>query len=103
MAGAGCWQHWQQDSAAALARRLLIASMACVLVWQLARNPAPEAAQLRSLLVRLSGRQMAWGVAFTEPALLAGLWVLLAMLEVLQHHSVDELKALAALILPDSS
>jgi Transposase DDE domain len=96
-------EHWQQESAAALARRLLIASMACVLVWQLARNPAPEAAQLRSLLVRLSGRQMAWGVAFTEPALLAGLWVLLAMLEVLQQHSVDELRALAALILPDSS
>lgn len=88
-------EHWQQETALALARRLLVASMACVLIWQLARGPAPEATQLRGLLVRLSGRQMPYGEAFTEPALLAGMWVLLAMLEVLQSHELTELQRLA--------
>jgi hypothetical protein len=40
------------------------------------------------------------GVAFTMPALLAGLWNLLAMLEVLEHHSLNELRELATLIRP---
>jgi hypothetical protein len=71
---------------------LLVTGMACVLIWQLARSPAaPEPAALRSLLVRLSGRRMKWGVAYTEPALLAGLWVLLAMLELAQQHDLAEL------------
>jgi hypothetical protein len=95
-------EHWQQETAQALARRLLVASMACVLVWQLARSPAPEAAELRGLLVRLSGRQMGHGESFTAPALLAGLWVLLAMLEVLQQHDVGDLRRLAQFALGGS-
>jgi hypothetical protein len=59
--------------------------MACVGVWQLAADPSPPAAVARALLVRLSGRQMKRKRPFTEPALLAGLWVLLAMLDVLDH------------------
>jgi hypothetical protein len=69
-------EHWQQETAAALARRLLVAAMACVVVWRLARDERPEAAELRSVLVRLSGRQIRRGPnsrGFTEPALLAGL------------------------------
>jgi hypothetical protein len=98
-------ESWQQTSAAAIARRLLIASMACVLVWQLARSTHPQAAAARKLLVRLSGRQMKRGCAFTRPAMLAGLWTLLAMLQVLQSHTVDELRRLAqiALNLPGPS
>lgn len=92
-------EHWQQETAAAIARRLLVAGMACALVWQVARNPTPAGAPLRRLLVRLSGRQMAYGVAFTEPALLAGLWVLLALREALAEHSVADLQHLAALAL----
>ena len=37
---------------------------------------------------------------FTVPALLAGLWVLLAMLDVLDHYSIDDLRRAAALCLP---
>ena len=54
-------------------------------MWQLAADPSPQAAEARALLVRLSGRQMKRKRPFTEPALLAGLWVLLAMLDVLDH------------------
>jgi hypothetical protein len=93
-------EQWLQQSAPAIARRLLVASMACVLVWQLARSPRPEAASLRPLLVRLSGRQMKRKKPFTEPALLAGLWVLLSMLEVLGHYSLEQLKEAAEFVLP---
>jgi hypothetical protein len=91
-------EHWQQEKAAAIARRTLVAGMACALVWQIARNRTPEGSVLRRLLVRLSGRQMGWGVEYTEPALLAGLWVLLAMLETLRLYSVADLQRLAALV-----
>jgi hypothetical protein len=71
-------EQWQQETAQALSKRLLVASLACEVVWRVARSAAPEAAAVRRLLVRLSGRQMKWGVESTEPALLAGLWVLLS-------------------------
>jgi hypothetical protein len=92
-------EQWQQQTAEAIARRLLVASMACVLVWQLARDPSAEAAHARQLLVRLSGRQMHWGKSFSDPALLAGLWTLLAMLDLLESHSLDELQAIAQRVL----
>lgn len=97
-------EHWQQETPEALARRLAVAAMACVVVWQLAWDPRPQAAELRQVLVRLSGRQMKRGKdqrGFTEPALLAGLGVLLPMLFLLEHHSVDDLRRLAQAALPN--
>jgi len=61
--------------------------MACVTVWAIAADKSREAAELRAFLVKLSGRQMAYNKAFTNPALLAGLWVFLAMLEVMRSYS----------------
>lgn len=92
-------EHWQQDTAEAIAKRLLVATMACVVVWQLAHREEPDAGALRQLLVRLSGRQMKWGTAFTEPALLAGLGVLLVMLDVMEQYDIEEIKRLAGLLL----
>jgi hypothetical protein len=94
-------ETWQQATAAAIIRRLLVASMACVTVWNLSRSDHPRAEGARKLLVRLSGRQMKHRQAFTLPALLAGMWVLLTMIEVLESHTLDELRALAALALPE--
>lgn len=93
-------EQWQQTCAAAIARRLLVAAMACVVVWSLARSQAPQAAEARQLLVRLSGRLMKRGVEFTEPALLAGMWVLLAMLDTLEDYTPEELRQLVAQFLP---
>ena len=93
-------EAWQQESPAALTKRLVVASMACVVVWQLARLEGAEGEQWRSLLVRLSGRQMKRGVAFTLPALLAGLWVLLAMTEILTHYDLGDIQRLAAAVVP---
>jgi hypothetical protein len=91
--------HWKQPHGEAIAKRLAVAAMACALVWRLERHPAAEAADVRQLLVRLSGQQMRWGREATAPALLAGLWVLLAMLAVLEEHSVEELRRFQKLVL----
>jgi hypothetical protein len=94
-------EQWGQESAAAVARRLLVASMACVVVWHIARSQHPQADEARQLLVQLSGRQMAYGKRFTEPALLAGIWVLLAMLHTLETYDLDQLREIASIVLPN--
>jgi hypothetical protein len=99
---------WQQETAQAVARRLAVASMAGVVVWKLARDDSPEAEEFRGVLVRLSGRQMKRGRApdgtprrtFTEPALMAGLGVLLAALHLLERHDADDLRRMADAALP---
>jgi len=92
-------EGWQQETAHAIAARLLVASMACVAVWRLARSRHPQAENARRLLVRLSGRQMKRSQPWTMPALLAGMWTLMAMMEVLDHYSLAELGQLAQIAL----
>jgi len=92
-------EEWQQEQPEGIARRLLIASMACVVVWRLAVSEHPAARPARKLLMRLSGRQVRRGVEFTLPAMLAGLWNLLAMLAILDDQSLDEVRELAEVIL----
>lgn len=91
-------EQWQQESAEAIARRLLIAAQACVIVWTLAQSEDEQAKPLRQLLVRLSGRLMKRGVAFTTPALLAGMWNLLAIIDALDEYTLDELRQQGKLI-----
>jgi hypothetical protein len=96
-------ESWQQETPEALSRRLLVAAMSVVVVWRLARDDTPSAVQMREVLIRLSGRQMKRGPKarpFTEPALLAGLGILVTMLECLRHYSVTELIRLAEAVLP---
>ena len=93
-------EEWEQEGGEAIARRLVIAGMACVTAWSLQRDPRPAAAELRRVLIRLSGRQMGHGVGSTAPALLAGLEKLLAVLDLLEHHDPDELRRLARATLP---
>lgn len=93
-------EHWQQETAVAVTKRLLVASMACVLVWQVSRADTQEGRELRELLGRLSGRTRKYGREWTLPALLAGTWVLLASLQVLEEYSVERLRELAQAGLP---
>jgi hypothetical protein len=96
-------EHWQQETALALAKRLLVAAMACVLVWKVSRSALPEASWLREVLVRLSGHQMHHKVAATDPALLSGLWTLLSTLSLLEHYDPHHLQQIlrATLDTPD--
>lgn len=80
-------ESWQQETGQAIARRLLVSCMACVLVWQIAAAKGPEAGELRTVLVRLSGKQMKYGVEYTKPALFAGLCSLLNTLDLLERYN----------------
>jgi hypothetical protein len=88
-------EEWQQASASAIAKRLLVASMACVTVWQLQRLTTPEAQHCQQFLVRLSGRQTKRRRPITTPTLLVGLHLLLTMLDVLEHYSHAQLRQFA--------
>jgi len=86
-------ESWQQQCGEAVAKRLMIASMACVLVWKLRRDETPEGEEFKHFLVRLSGRQMKRSRPITDSALLAGLWVFLSMQEVLNEYPSDKIQA----------
>jgi hypothetical protein len=99
-AGGQQLEHWQQETAKAVTKRLLVAAMACVLVWQVSRAQSSEGRELRELVGRLSGRTRKYGREWTLPALLAGTWVLLASLQLLEEYSVERLRELAQAGLP---
>src|SRR4029078_8424899 len=88
-------EHWQQQTGPAIARRLLVAAMACVTVWQLEADQSPAAEELKRLLVRLSGRQTKRRKPVTTPALLPGVWTLLSILDLLKQYRVPHLRQLA--------
>lgn len=90
-----CLEEWQQETAEAILRRLLVACMACVTVWQLERRTDPAAEGCKMFLVRLSGRQMKRKRTVTTPALLAGIHVLLVMEDILDQYSIAEIHQIA--------
>ena len=94
-------EDWLQDDALAIAKRLVVASCACVLVWQLAAATSPQALDIQHFLVRLSGRQTKRRRPVTAPALLAGMWMLFSTLTLLEHYDVDQLKQYAQFIFPN--
>ena len=95
-------EHWQQETGEAITRRLLIAAMACVVVWQLERDDSPEAEQAKIILMRLSGRSFKSTRPYTAPALLAGYMALLSITDLLESTDCDlrTLKRLAENALP---
>ena len=93
-------EEWEQESGEAFAKRLVVASMACLTVWRLRQDDSDDATRLKSVLVRLSGRQMKHGVADTAPALLAGLEKLLAVANLLATHDLTDILDLARRVLP---
>jgi hypothetical protein len=93
-------ERWEQESGAAVAKRLVVASMACLTVWHLTEDRSAAAGELRRVLVRLSGRQMKHRVESTPPALLAGLEKLLALDDLQAEYDLHEVLALARRVLP---
>jgi hypothetical protein len=95
-------EHWQQENGRALLKRLLVASMACVLAWRLGNSQAPQAAAARKVVMRLSGRQLEHGKDYTLEGLLAGVWVLLAMVALLEWVPAPQIQEMAAFVLNGS-
>ncbi|MGG2142622.1 transposase [Symbiopectobacterium sp. RP] len=91
-------EKWLQRSAGALLRRLLIASMACVLVWRLQRAEGDDNVAARQLICRLSGRQQKRGRKESAPALLAGLSIQLNTLTLLADYTPEELAHFAMVV-----
>jgi Transposase DDE domain len=87
-------ESWQQETGEAVAKRLAVTAMACVLVWKLVRDASPPGRALAKLLMRLSGRQVKRSRPVTAPAVFAGLEKLLAVLHVLDETPVEELREL---------
>ncbi len=92
-------EQWQQEKVAAIAKRLLVAAQACLIVWALQHAEDEESVQLRHFLIRLSGRLLKRGVASTAPALFAGMWHLLAIIDALERYELFELQQNAAVLL----
>lgn len=88
-------EQWQQESAEAVAKRLLVVAQACVIVWALAASKEEKASEIRIFLVSLSGRLMKRGVEYTTPALLAGMWQFLAIIDALERYTTAELNEIA--------
>lgn len=88
-------EHWEQESGEAIFKRLLIASQASALAWRLMRAEGDFAVKTRAFLIRLSGRQMKRTQPVTASALLAGMYMLFAVNETMQHYSPEEIAAFA--------
>jgi len=93
-------EHWQQETAEAIAKRLLVASMACVTIWRLQQQQTPAALEFQRVLVRLSGRQMKRTRPITTPALLHGLEKLLPVLALLHDYAPHQLRRLLREAMP---
>ncbi|HED2912989.1 TPA: transposase [Enterobacter hormaechei subsp. steigerwaltii] len=87
-------EDWQQTHGEAIFRRLLVSSMACTLTFRLYEDDSADARQLKTFLVRLSGRVTKRAKPVTLPALLAGLYLFLQMQEVMNTYTPEELKEL---------
>jgi hypothetical protein len=88
-------EHWQQESALAILKRLLIASMACATVWCLQESTDEESEELKSVLVRLSGRSLKRGRPPSAEILLSGLFVWLQMFDFLVSIDFDLTKVIS--------
>jgi len=84
-------EEWQQESGLAIAKRLLVASQACVLAWQLRHDETTEALETQVFLVRLSGRQMKRKEPITNSALFDGIWLFLTMMDMLEQYTTPQL------------
>jgi hypothetical protein len=96
-------ESWEQETGLAILKRVLIASHACALAWRVLRHSDEQVQHTAAFLVRLSGRQMKRTRPLSAPAVLDGLYKLFAMLEVLEHYSVDQLKHFARTAFPQYS
>ncbi|MDX8378476.1 MAG: hypothetical protein R8K48_00250 [Gallionella sp.] len=49
-----------------------------------------ETVELREFLIKFSGRHMQHKIGFTNPALLAGLWIFFSMFEIMEAYVQEE-------------
>lgn len=85
-------EHWQQNNALSILKRLLVVCMACVFTWRIALNNSEESKAFRNFLVRLSGKQLKRGKLYTHNAILSGLWVFFSMSSCIESLGVEKIR-----------
>jgi hypothetical protein len=91
-------EQWQQENASRIAKRLLVAAQACVVIWALMRSKDPQSNSLRRFLMRLSGRMTKPGVEYTAPALFDGMYNLLAIIDAIDQYPIAEIRQMAGVV-----
>jgi hypothetical protein len=91
-------EQWQQENATRIAKRLLIAAQACVVIWSLMSAKDQQSGALRKFLMSLSGRMTKPGVEYTAPALFDGMFNLLAIADALDRYPVPEIRQMAGVV-----
>jgi len=84
-------EKWQQETAGAIFKRLLIASYACLLVWQIEHSNHQNIIEVKKFLVKLSGRLVSRDKDSTSPALLAGIWSFFSTMDILELYDIEKL------------
>lgn len=87
-------EKWQQESSKAIFKRLLITSYACLLVWQIEHSSQKNILEIKTFLVKLSGRLVARGKVSTSPALLAGIWSFFSTMDILELYDIEKLSSM---------
>ncbi len=85
-------EDWQQETALAIAKRLLVACQACVIVWQLQYDNTPQANEIKNFLVRLQRATNEKNRSITPSALLEGLWLFSTLMDTLDHYPIEQLR-----------
>jgi hypothetical protein len=85
-------EHWQQNNALSILKRLLVVCMACVFSWRIALNDSEESKAFRDFLVRLSGKQLKRGKTYTHNAILSGLWIFFSMSSCIQSFGIQKIQ-----------
>lgn len=94
-------ESWGQQTPEAIAKRMMIALMACTLIWQLQADQSAQSKEFKKQLLKMSGRQLKPN-ACTDSALLAGLWVYLNVSHVfltMSHSDISDLIQLGRSVL----
>lgn len=84
-------ESWQQVKSEAIFKRLLIASYASLLVWQIEHSNKRNIVEIKKFLVKLSGRLIQRGKVSTSPALLAGIWNFFSAMDIIELYDIDKL------------
>jgi len=87
-------EEWQQQTAEAVFRRLLIVSYACLLVWQIEHSNKKNIIEIKKFLVRISGRLVPRKKVSTSSALLAGIWNFFSTMDIIELYDIEKLFAM---------
>jgi len=62
-----------------------------LLVWQIEHSSQKNIVEIKTFLVKLSGRLVARGKVSTSPALLAGIWSFFSTMDILELYDIEKL------------